>query len=138
MKTIEFALKWCVCALALSLIGCASGADGLKQGISNTSRIVASGYRALGVYDVKRQGEIRANAKNDAKAGAAQLATHLKNFDVATQALNSAADTLDAAIRFEKLYEQGAAKSKEVPMWIANLAAAALSVSNALHTMGVF
>ncbi len=138
MKTIEYAVKWLICAAALAMVGCAPGADGLKQGIANTSRIVASGYRALGIYDVKRQNEIRINAKNDAKAAAAQELAYLKQFDAAKQVLDSAADTVDAAVKFETLYEQGLAKSKDASTWIANLAAAAVAVTGALHTMGVF
>lgn len=135
---IRRAGAWFLCWLALAMVGCAPGVDGLKQSISKTSIIVAGGYRARGVYDVKRQIEIRESAISDAKAAASKLAAHLNLNDMATKALNDGADAIDGATKFVKLYDQGAAKSKDIPLWIANLAAAALSVSTALHDMGVY
>lgn len=137
MRRFEFAFKWAVCWLALALVGCAPGVDGMRQTITNTATVVAAGYRTLGEVDAQVQTRIRAQAKLDKAGAQAALDSHLKRYDIAARALDAAAALVETANLSVPLVERGKAGDKDAAAWIADLIAVALRVSQALKELGV-
>lgn len=137
MKRAEFAVKWAICWLALAMVGCAPGVDGMRQSLTNTATIVASGYRTLGEVDGQVQARIRIQAKVDARAAQAALDEHLRRYAIAAKALDAAALVVETADASIPLVERGLAKDKNAAGWIADLIAAGLRVGAALKELGV-
>lgn len=137
MKRLVFAWKWFVCWLALALAGCAPGADGMRQAVTNTATVVATGYRTLGQVDAQVQARIRVQAKADAKAAQAALDEHLKRYDIAAKALDAASALVETANQSVPLVERGIAKDKDAAAWIADLIAVGLRVTASLNELGV-
>lgn len=137
MRRLEYALKWMVCALALSLVACASAGNAMRQAVADTAVTVAAGYRSLGVVDKVAQDRIRVVAKTDPATADEQLTAHLKRYDVARKALDAAAAAVVSANAAIPLVDKGVAKEKSPAAWIADLVALGLTVMQSLQQLGV-
>jgi hypothetical protein len=133
---VRYGAAWLICALALAMVACAPGVDGMRQSIANTAVAVAAGYKTLGEVDGQVQARIRIQAKVDPKAADAALAEHLKRYDIAARALDAATDAVGVANASVPLVERGLAKDKNAAAWIADLIAVGLRVAAALKELG--
>ncbi len=136
MRRVEFAAKWFVCWLALMMVGCAPGVDGMRQAITNCAVTVAAGYKTLGEVDSRVQSRIRIQANTDAAGARVAFEAHTKRYDIAAKALDAATAAVGTANAAIPLVERGLTKDKNAAGWIADLIAVGLRVTAALTQLG--
>ncbi len=121
-----------------ALFGCASGSDGVRQGVANAAVVVAAGYKALNTYDEAKQTAAVARARGGDPEGAyAEIEEYVPKRDKALKALDNATAVVESAAAALPLIDAGVAQSKDVSDWIAKLLAAALQVRDALAGAGI-
>lgn len=137
MRAAKYVGAWLICALALALAGCATGSNGVRQGIINAEGTVTMAYKALGQADQVVQMKIRAQAKTDPSSAALALQAHLERYNAARKAIDAANDAIGIVIKALPAIDKGLAGDKKPADYLADLASVSLAVTKALADLGV-
>ena len=136
MNRVKHAAAVVVYALALSLVACAPGIDGVTQALANTASTVAVGYKTLHTVDVAVQGKLREQAKTDPHSAALAMTAYLERYDIARKALDGAAAAIEIVVAAEPGIAKGIAGDKKPADYIADLVSVGLAVTSALAKLG--